>query len=171
MQTWITIDKKDWLLDISKTEPDKACWIDEATKLNCMILRNSVGVLCGYVGVPPEHPLHGIDYNNIRIPKDDYIEVHGGLTFSDFSQKTKDISKGLCHSKEEMVKILLGEKELIWWFGFDCGHLGDIAPKLKNIFKNESFKETYRTFKYVRLECIRLAQQIFIAVGFYQKDY
>lgn len=42
------------------TEPDRMVWVDEATGLDCMILRAPVtGALCGYVGVPPGHPLHG----------------------------------------------------------------------------------------------------------------
>lgn len=44
-------------------EPDKVQWIDEETGLDCLIVRNRLGALCGYVGVGPDHPYHGIEYN------------------------------------------------------------------------------------------------------------
>ncbi len=79
MQTWQTIDKSEWPDGKWKTEPDKAQWIDEATGLDCLIVRGPLGSLCGYVGVAPGHPYHGKSYG------DDGCELsaHGGITFSD----------------------------------------------------------------------------------------
>lgn len=57
-------------------EPDKAQWIDEATGLDCLIVRNRMGALCGYVGVPEGHPAHRQDYDNVD------ADAHGGLTFA-----------------------------------------------------------------------------------------
>lgn len=37
-------------------EPDKVQWLDEATDLDALAVRNAGGGLCGYVGVPPGHP-------------------------------------------------------------------------------------------------------------------
>lgn len=34
-------------------EPDKMQWTDPATGLDCLIVRNTLGALCGYVGVTP----------------------------------------------------------------------------------------------------------------------
>lgn len=44
-------------------EPDKAQWVDEATNLDCLMVRNPMGALCGYVGVPREHPWYGKGYS------------------------------------------------------------------------------------------------------------
>lgn len=61
------------------------------------------GYRCGYVGVPKENKYYGKDYMNM-----DFISCHGGLTFSSgIENSTYPISSNL------------------WWFGFDCIHLGD----------------------------------------------
>lgn len=57
-------------------EPDKAQWVDDATGLDCLIVRNHGGALCGYVGVPEGHPAYGKDYDTVD------VLVHGGLTFA-----------------------------------------------------------------------------------------
>jgi len=71
------IDKSDWSRGPWDSEPDKIQWQDEATGLPCLIVRGPVGALCGYVGVSPDHPLHGKEYDAAD------MEVHGGLTFAD----------------------------------------------------------------------------------------
>jgi hypothetical protein len=38
---------------------------------------SEVGWGCGYVCIPPNHPYHGTDYNDIP------VDVHGGLTFGE----------------------------------------------------------------------------------------
>lgn len=49
-------DKSGWGDGPWQKEPDKAQWLDEATRLPCLAVRNNVsGTLCGYVGVPPGH--------------------------------------------------------------------------------------------------------------------
>ena len=45
-------------------EVDKAVWIDPRSDLDCMIHRNPMGALCGYVGVGPDHPWHGKNYTD-----------------------------------------------------------------------------------------------------------
>lgn len=35
-------------------EPDRKHWVQQG--LDCLIVRNLMGALCGYVGVPPSHP-------------------------------------------------------------------------------------------------------------------
>lgn len=61
------------------------------------------GHLCGYVAIPPEHPFYQKRYEDID------IDVHGGLTF------------GECSNKH--------------WIGFDCAHSGDIVPSTKELRK------------------------------------
>lgn len=77
MQEWRTQDKSAWGAGPWQDEPDKAQWVDEATGLDCLIVRNYGGALCGYVGLPESHPLHGADYEKPN------VDVHGGLTFAD----------------------------------------------------------------------------------------
>jgi hypothetical protein len=109
-------------------------WWDKATGLPCLaIRRSSLGVWCGYVGVPPGHALHGMDYD---IPD---VRIHGGLTFADCA----DPRGG--HAPEEIDDV--------WWFGFDCAHAGDVIPGVNKHGK-------YRDRAYVEVECTSLAKQL-----------
>lgn len=75
----------------------------EHAGLKCAVVQNTEGGFrCGYVRVPPSHPLHGKEYDEAD------VEVHGGLTFS-------------------RVEPCVEEDGTGWWFGFDCTHLGDAA--------------------------------------------
>lgn len=92
-----TMDKSAWGRGEWQQEPDKMQFADEATGLPCLIVRTSLGHLCGYVGVTDAHPWHGKGYDDAigacnencdegyhsghRI--DSCISVHGGLTFAD----------------------------------------------------------------------------------------
>lgn len=55
--------KAQWLDGPWRDEPDKVTWVDPKTGLHCMIIRNFVGSLCGYVGVSADHPWYKITYN------------------------------------------------------------------------------------------------------------
>lgn len=73
----------------------------EAFGLQCAVVQGREGSSrCGYVRVPPGHPLHGKNYDDFD------IEVHGGLTFAE--------EEPCAH-----------EDGIGWWFGFDCAHAGD----------------------------------------------
>lgn len=135
-------------------EPDKVQWVDEATDLDCLAVRNSMGVWCGYVGVPPCHPAHGADYTDLD------VDVHGGLTFaSSCNEEAEDEGHGICHVP------LPGREANVWWLGFDCGHVGfDVIPAfLKhdvNLPKSGRFASVYRNLDYVKAECASLAAQL-----------
>jgi len=126
-------------------EPDKVQWIDRETGLNCLIKRNPIGALCGYVGVEATHPLHGVNYGDM-----DDIEVHGGLTYS--SACDGDEQTGICHVPVQ------GRGE-VWWFGFDCAHAFDLAPsrRLRNWLSKD---DIYRDINYVKSEVEKLALQL-----------
>lgn len=107
-------------------EPDKVVWVDPTTDLDCMILRNRMGALCGYVAVPEGHPWFEVGYDDVRLPwvKDqgeDWPRVHGGLTFADFCHEGKG-DDAICHTPAP------GRPGHVWWLGFDCAHSGDVAP-------------------------------------------
>jgi hypothetical protein len=136
-------------------EPDKAQWIDEATDLDCLIVRNHYGALCGYVGLPPGHPLHGAHYDDDRLD----VRVHGGLTFADSCQDGAEDGPGICHIPEA------GRPHDVWWLGFDCAHAWDLAPGIFHGLPAELRPSImrdceYRTFDYVVAEVTGLAGQL-----------
>lgn len=107
----------------------------------CMAKRHpSMGFLCGYVGVPPGHPAYGQGYSEEALYD---IHVHGGLTYAD-------------ESRWEELDTLPDDW---WWLGFDCGHGGDIIPKMP--YTAVSFAgDTYRNISYVIEQCESLAEQL-----------
>lgn len=164
------IDKSKWPPGPWSGEPDSLEWKDERTGLKCRIKRNKVlGNLCGYVGVPPGHAFFGwgaedkIKFQRDlvgphRIGKDIGIidaflfgtgdggktgtvplafalPAHGGVNYSG------------SHSTDD------GDEPGLWWFGFDCGHAGDVAPALVRY----GIDGEYRTIEYVKDQCAKLA--------------
>ena len=144
---YTTIDKSSW--KYAQNEPDKKQWQHE-NGLACLIVRNPIpgfGFLCGYVGVPENHIYYRKHYNEVD------VEVHGGLTFSDFCHEREDNSRGICHISDEKV----------WWLGFDCGHSDDISPS-PNPYKlpfelQHEYGGSYKDFDYVTNEINNLAEQ------------
>lgn len=155
---WIHMDKKSWQRGIWDSEPDKMQFEDPNTKLPCLIVRNASGSLCGYVGVPAEHPWHKRPYEDIGD-----ADVHGGLTFSSFCRKGKE-DEAICHVPGP------GEPDKVWWLGFDTSHSGDYMPASQAIYKkvgiNTSLFEgdTYKDLAYVKKEIASLAKQVIAAV-------
>jgi hypothetical protein len=129
------------------TEPSKMQWVDRATGMPCLIVRNGLGALCGYAGVSPGHPLHGHSYGMVD------VMVHGGLTFSDRCQPTTYEAHGICHVPEP------GTPHDVWWFGFDCAHSCDVVPGMPNLFR-ELERGDYRDVRYVANEVTLLASQL-----------
>lgn len=148
MQTleYTTVDKSTW--EYAQNEPDKKQW-QHKNGLACLIVRNPMGALCGYVGVPKEHPCYNKPYDEVD------VDVHGGLTFSDPCYESDNPAKGICHISEEEV----------WWLGFDCAHCYDITPKpipgFTPFWKDPLFGDcTYKDFEYVTNEVNKLAVQL-----------
>lgn len=143
-------------------EPDKAVWVDEATDLDCMIVRGPHGGLCGYVGVPEGHPWYRVGFADCVAEcggerewtfcdhtPESRVEVHGGLTFSALcSPSDEGPERGICHIGD-------GRPE-VWWFGFDCAHAWDLTPRLGGYTDDL----VYRDFAYVQGEIALLAAQL-----------
>ena len=134
---------------------------------------------CGYVGVPQEHPLHGIKYNqstellkshweNIMNGGEDTENKRGAIITLLAScnpdgpenwspDRILNVHGGLTYSGGKDYPI--ENKENLWWFGFDCGHCDDgcFDGKMKQ-FTNAPV----RTMEYVMSECESLATQISI---------
>lgn len=147
-------------------EPDKAQWVDEATGLDCLIVRaETSGSLCGYVGVPPGHPCYGESHYNINCRYDLY--AHGGINYANLCDAGTEDGYGICHIPEP------GRPAEVWWLGFDTGHAFDETPKrdedlaelglsLSGIYEElpEALQRRYRTFDYVQGVVTALAKQL-----------
>ena len=120
-------NKSDWGPGPWQEEPDKVVWVDEATDLDCMIVRNRFGSLCGYVGVSKDHPWHSHITDDEDVDID--VSVHGGLTFASGCAEESDPSRFICHIPQP------GRPGDIWWFGFDCAHAWDLIPQMEHTYK------------------------------------
>ena len=130
------IDRSKWPRGPWDDEPDRAQWLDDATGLHCLAVRQpSMGHWCGYVGLPPGHPWRE------GIPYEHEPEVHGGITYG-----PSPCDGNICH-------VVDGEDD-VRWIGFDCAHYRDRSPAMPHP------AETYRTLDYVRNECASLAAQV-----------
>lgn len=104
--------------------------------------------------------------NKEEIPVSILIQVHGGVTFSrgQLADGRTWNGIGICE------KMYSTEIDNIWWFGFDCGHAGDLCP---GFFLNEQLNfalgdtvdpmlrnDIYRTKEYVITETKSLADQL-----------
>lgn len=124
-------------------EPDRVEW--RAHGLPCLIVRNRMGALCGYVGLPPGHPYHGHPYNSAEFDPE-AVSVHGGLSFAN------ECGGHICHVPEA------GEPAAVWWLGFDCGHWRDWIPGLERCGGSALPGESYRSIGYVAAQVERLAE-------------
>jgi len=157
-RSYATIDKSTWGDGPWHEEPDKIQWVDEATSLDCLIVRSPrLGSLCGYVGLAPGHPLHGYDYDHVD------VDVHGGLTFAGACDEDAPEGHGICHVPAP------GRPADVWWLGFDCGHLFDVSPAfdarereadLPPLPSFAGLPTTYTSLAYVRAEVEALARQL-----------
>lgn len=95
------------------------------------------------------------------------VDVHGGLTFAGGCHENADPAVGICHVPDP------DEPDSVWWFGFDCIHAGDLAPKMELDRKaieasmpptlkkwREENPDQYRTVPYVQAEVAGLAKQL-----------
>ena len=118
----------------------------------CLVVVNRMCLRCGYVGVPDNHP----DYKKSYTDVEERYFVHGGLTFSD---------------KIEFVGL---EPDDLWYYGFDCGHYGDmyavddaikygmtVSPTMAEMFRQINKTAVIECSKdYVKEQCILLAEQL-----------
>ncbi|TPG16772.1 hypothetical protein EAH87_14140 [Sphingomonas koreensis] len=158
-------------------EADKVSWLDPASGYECIMLRDTQqGYLCGYVGVPSTHPLHGFEHD--AIPAALGIEVHGGLEYSKICQagptpekrRIAVESRRICHVPREYhyAETVHGSDHRVqdrhaWWFGFECNHAHDLVPGDRpgttRTFRAET-GTVYRDDAYVCREILNLAAQL-----------
>jgi len=149
------MDKTSWGPGPWSGEIDKEQFSDEATGLPCLIKRNQMGALCGYVGVSEGHPWFGVDHSEI----DETAEVHGGLTFAGSCQEGGE-AETICHIPGP------GEPDHVWWAGFDCSHAWDVVPAMTalSLDMQDWPGVSYKTVAYVKAKCAGLAAQAAAAV-------
>ena len=68
---------------------------------DCYLRHGVFNAPCGYVAIPEDHPLYEVMYDDYE----DFVNVHGGVTFTD------------------RVPGIDG-----WLVGFDMAHAGDFDP-------------------------------------------
>jgi hypothetical protein len=123
-------------------EPDRKQW--QHAGYACLIVRNHMGALCGYVGIPEDHPDFEADCMNVD------ISAHGGVNYCGFGP--------VCYVPEP------GMPDNVWWFGFDCGHPPiDFLPVLHGMLGDMPIvlpSGKYRDIAYVTQEVEDLADQL-----------
>lgn len=136
--------------------------------LPSIVIMNTIGFRCGYVGVPATHPLYGVNYGKVseallnedgeQTTPEAEFNVHGGLTFSGWAG------------------LLSEDCQDFWWFGFDCGHAYDL-PSPEYIAKISAISPisaglydqkmgVHRSNEFVQQHCEELAMQLVIKVLF-----
>ncbi len=128
------INRKGWAPGPWDSEPDRKEWRHQG--LPCLIIHNDSGALCGYVGVPLNHPATDTEDFN----------VHGGITYG-----ARCDDERICHVPRQ------GEEKEVFWLGFDCAHCEDLCP---NSISNWRTDAVYRDIEYVTGEVDKLADQI-----------
>jgi len=133
-------------------------WVTEAG-FRAIVYRIPGRHYCGYVGLPENHPLYGIEYstptNSIAPAQEgDEIGKRGIMTLITLSLDENgfsrpdivfDVHGSLTYSGKGRYPVDDGNN--LWWFGFDTAHCDDDNPSIQN----ES---------YVFAECESLALQI-----------
>ena len=114
-----------------RTNQDKKQWQDEFSGYPCRIVRTGLGHLCGYVGVPPDHPAFEEHYDEVD------VECHGGLTYVGFSQRVWWLGFDCAHS----------------------GDISPGMVPRSRLAKAES-GASYKTLSYVESECRKLSKQL-----------
>jgi len=154
-------------------EPDQLDW--EAHGYPCAIRRGPGGHLCGYVGIPKEHPLYGVAYSQespilkrlfedmMNKPAPDRLAVHLAVMMGEIESSPEivfDVHGGITWSENhEPSKSIEGD---YWWYGFDCAHAGDLCPnyhyRTPRAYRGSD--DVYRDINYVKRETEKLAQQL-----------
>lgn len=90
----------------------------------------NMGHLCGYIALK-----HDDVVNTYQ------LDCHGGITY------------------EGDLTWIFPDNKRTKFIGFDCNHLGDLAPFVPYVFVDTSL-ETWRTPEYIEEECRKLIDQI-----------
>ena len=169
------IDKSAWGPGPWQDEPDRVDFVHAG--FACLARRHPAhGYWCGYVGLPPGHPLHSKIWSETDAVGD--LHAHRGINYSALC------CNDICHIPQP------GMPAEVWWLGFDTGHAFDQspgtdarlreaaaaahavgAPWADELDRNEINRmEVYRDLPYVRHEIEALAEQVAGMKGEGEKD-
>lgn len=121
-------------------EPDEVFYLYNG--FPCVIRRNALGVLCGYIGLCLGHSQFAQHYDDVE-----GCDPHGGFTFSELRIAFNPVIPQL---KE------FDRQNVLWWLGFDCSHYMDVVPTFASIQGLHSFDRTYKDINYVNNELHRM---------------
>lgn len=163
-------------------EADKIAWVDDMSGYGCIIRRSPTKKhLCGYVSVPPGHPLFGRHINTMG---DFLISVHGGLDYAAACQNWEREEVSVCHPSDNRTRRIVPEgfqqnvhvnevaagqigdrHDDAWWFGFSCDQVTDITPTTREESRPNGLldgvnRPTYKDEAFVYAQCVRLAAQL-----------
>ena len=152
-----------------KTEPDSVDF--EHAGLKCALRRGPFGHWCGYVGILSSHPWFGKRYDDCLLPEarptgetDFTRSLPGGLMRERAEARLRCADDFCLHIPEHFIDVHGGitysepspggskEPDGLWWFGFDCAHLGDRT--------NITPEGVYRDVNYATAETMRMAEQL-----------
>lgn len=139
-------------------EENKPIVIIPGSRLTCLLSRGPMGNWNGYVGVDSDSPLFGVGIDEIyEIPKG--VWVHGGLTYASRILPFKPSEE----RPQEYLRYVHNRKgwaKKKWFFGFDCGHSGDVSPNKTMMRFSSLLAGVYRDQEYVVQEVKNLATWI-----------
>lgn len=163
-----TIDRSGWPSGPWDNEPDLVKFTHAG--FMCVVARQYTGHLCGYVGLPKTHPLHGVSYSEPSDKLKEALEkrkeqplgnnpafaVLTRCVFGGELEATPEtvftVHGGLTYSRDHLLPVG-DDANGLWWFGFDCAHCDDETPI-------RSYGGQYRDIEYVRAETESLADQL-----------
>ena len=139
----------------------------------------AVGILipdmhrCGYVGVPKEHPLYGLESRD-PLPstlmaeweqaKEQPVGNRGVMDIFMMAVDGEDVRVGYLFDVHGSITYSGGmpdypaESDGLWWFGFGCDHCNDGSLDPHLLMYNTG--KPVRSAVFVKQECERLADQL-----------
>ena len=159
-------------------EPDRKSW--KSHGLCCRIERGCTDYsvhLCGYVGIPRDHPLFGKDYSDIvttdpgvfirKVSIGDDVGIVSMFCNADkVDPETNTMPLDLAFSVHGGItysgRLYTLKYTRLWWFGFDCSHCDDLTSP----DPRWSTGGVYRDMEFVTQETERLARQLSEWPGF-----
>lgn len=147
-----------------ETEND---WTTKAGYRAVCLMVNDGSHRCGYVEIPADHPLHGVEYGTehplLVLSEDEPIGKRGVIDVflraardSDEQGETPalyfNVHGGITFSR--FAKEGYPVESNGWWYGFDCAHAGDASGGYRHP------GDVFRSQEYVEAECEALAEQL-----------